>query len=114
MRVVGQNDSRVVYIASSESCEPKRFVRCWNKVEKKYIQEKQPNQFHCYNQSMGFFNRMDQNMIRMKMMEVPVLFEWQMLLLFRVRGYCVVLAIVKGDDSLPLLAFRRHVVNVIF
>ena len=23
-----QNDSRTVYIASSKSCEPKRFVRC--------------------------------------------------------------------------------------
>ena len=49
----------MVYIASSESCEPKRFVRCWNKVERKYIQEQQPNQFHCYNQNMDFVSRMD-------------------------------------------------------
>ena len=31
--VVGKNDSNAVYIACSESCETKRFVRCWNKVE---------------------------------------------------------------------------------
>ena len=53
------NDSSAVYIAFSESCEPKRFVWCGNKVERKYIQEQQPNQFHCYNQNMGFVNRMD-------------------------------------------------------
>ena len=29
---------RAVYIASSESCQPKRIVRCWNKVKRKYIQ----------------------------------------------------------------------------
>ena len=27
---------------------------------KKYIQEQQPKQFHCYNQNMGFVNRMEQ------------------------------------------------------
>ena len=32
-----KNHSRVVYIASSESCKPERFVRYWNKVERKYI-----------------------------------------------------------------------------
>ena len=52
----------MVYIASSESCKPKIFVQCWNKVERKYIQEQKSNKFPCYNQSMGFVNRMDQNM----------------------------------------------------
>ena len=33
--VVDWNNSSAIYIASSESCEPNRFVRCWNKVEKK-------------------------------------------------------------------------------
>ena len=44
----------VLYIASSESCEGKRFVRCWRKVERKYTattrtskKEEQPNQFNC-------------------------------------------------------------------
>ena len=37
------NDSSVIYIASSKSCEPKRFVRRWNRVGKKYIQEQQRN-----------------------------------------------------------------------
>ena len=34
--VVGQKESSAIDIASSRSCEPKRFVR---KVEKQYIQE---------------------------------------------------------------------------
>ena len=50
-------------IDSSESCEPKRYVWCWNKVERKYFQEQQPNQFHCYNQNMVFVNKMDQNVV---------------------------------------------------
>ena len=44
-------------MASSESCKPKRIVQCWNKVEGKYIQEQQPNQFNCYNQNMGSVNK---------------------------------------------------------
>ena len=32
----------MVYIASSKSSEPKRFVQRFNKVERKYIQQKQP------------------------------------------------------------------------
>ena len=58
------DDSKVVYVASSESFEPKGFVRCWNNVERKHIQEHLPNQFHCYNQNMGFVNRMDQNVAK--------------------------------------------------
>ena len=34
---------REIFVASTESCKPKRFVRCWNKVDRKYIQEQQPN-----------------------------------------------------------------------
>ena len=64
LTVVGKNDSSAVYMASSESCETKRFARCWNKIERKYIQKQQPNQFHCYNQNMGFVNRMDQNVAK--------------------------------------------------
>ena len=33
----------VVYIASSESYESKRFSWCWNKVKRKHIQEQQLN-----------------------------------------------------------------------
>ena len=61
-----------LHIASSKSCKPKRCSWCWNKVERKCIQEKHPNQFHCCNQNMGFVNRMDQRVgnyrigIRMK------------------------------------------------
>ena len=34
--------------------------------ERKYIQEQQPNQIHCYNQNMGFVNRMDQSVANYK------------------------------------------------
>ena len=47
-----------------ESCEPKTFVWCWNNVERKYIQEQQSNEFHFYSQNMGFVNRMDQNVVK--------------------------------------------------
>ena len=43
LTVVGLNDNRAVYIASSKISEPKRFVRRLNKVEGKYIQEQQLN-----------------------------------------------------------------------
>ena len=53
-------------IAFSESCQPKRFIQCWSKVEKKYTQQQQPNQFHCYSQIMGFVYRMDRNVAKSK------------------------------------------------
>ena len=77
--MVDYNDSRAVYIASSKYFEPKRFVRCWSKVERKYIQEQQPNQFHHYNQNMGFVNRMDQNVAKVSEWKNgggPRMFEW--------------------------------------
>ena len=61
---VGQNDIRAVYIAYSGSFQTKKFVRYWNKVERKYIKDQQPNQFHCYNQNMDFVKRMDKNMAK--------------------------------------------------
>ena len=39
MTWVGSDDNMEVYITSSESSKPKRFVRRWKKVERKYIQE---------------------------------------------------------------------------
>ena len=50
--MVGWNNNRVVYIASSKSFEPERFARRLNNMERKYIQEQQLNQFHCHNQNM--------------------------------------------------------------
>ena len=43
LTVVGLNNNRTVYIASSKFPEPKRFVRRLKKVEGKYIEEQQPN-----------------------------------------------------------------------
>ena len=55
LTVVSLHDKRAVYIASSKFSERKRFVRRLNKVEGKYIQEQQLNQFHCYNLNRVFF-----------------------------------------------------------
>ena len=114
---VSQNNSRVVYIASSESCEPKRFSGCWNKAERKCIQEQQPNQFHWYNQTMSFVNRMDQSLgnygigIRMKN-DGLCFFEWQILFL-RVRGYCIELTKMKAI-SLCLFQFFKDILSMQF
>ena len=66
LTVVGLNDNREVYIASSKFSEPKRFVRCMNKVERKYIEKQQLNQFHCYNKNRVFFEKMDQSVSKYK------------------------------------------------
>ena len=42
LTIVGRNDNRAVYIASSKPSEPNRFFRRLNKVERKYIQKQQP------------------------------------------------------------------------
>ena len=51
LTVVGLNDSRSVYnIVFSESCEPKRFVRCGKKIERtttKSISPLQPEHGFC-------------------------------------------------------------------
>ena len=98
LTVVGWNNSNAICIASSESCEPKRFARCRNKVEI-YIQEQQPNQLHCYKQNMGFVNRMDQHVTKYwypneKIVVFPACLNG-VCLLFRVNGYCVVLTKIK-------------------
>ena len=64
LAIVSKNNSRAVYIASSESCEPKRFSLCWSKVERKCTRTSaQPNQSHCYYQNKGFVYRMNNNQI---------------------------------------------------
>ena len=50
LTVVGWHDNMAVYIISNcLGSQPSRSVRRWNKVERKYIQAEQPNQFHVYN-----------------------------------------------------------------
>ena len=66
LTVVGLNDNRAIYIASSKFSEPKRFGPRLNKVDGKYIQEQLVKQFHCYNKNKGFFKRMDQSVSKYK------------------------------------------------
>ena len=117
--VVGWNDNRAVYIASNcLSSKPTRNVQRWSKIERKYIQVLQPNQFHCYNQCMGYVDRMDQNVakyrigIRMKkwwwapfawMLDVALQNSW---ILYRINKSC-------DSAQLSLLDFRREVVSSI-
>ena len=49
LTVVDTDDSSAIYITLPESCERRRIVRCWKKVERNYSQEQKPNQFDCYN-----------------------------------------------------------------
>ena len=62
--LVGTTYIRAVYIAFPQPSELNRLVRRWNKVERKYIQEQQPNEFYHYNQNMSFNNRMDENVAK--------------------------------------------------
>ena len=109
----------MVCITSSESCEPKRFSQCWNKLERKFIREKQPSQFRCYNQNIGFVNRMDQSWgsyrigVRMKKWWWH-LFVWMVDVVL--QGVRVLYRFNKNecDESLPLLAFRIDVISTIF
>ena len=114
LRVVGLNDNRAVYIASSKFFEPKRSVRRLNKVEGKYFQEQQLNQFHCHNRNRIFFERMDQSIskykigIRMKTVwwsPFTYMFDVSMLDV-ALQNACVLYHINKDevDESLSLLA----------
>ena len=99
-----KNKNSKVYITSSKSSEPKRFVRRLNKFERKYIQEQQPNWFHCYNQNMFFFlffltdwNRALPStglVSEWKNGSSPRVLEWSMLFLIT-RGCCIVLTKIK-------------------
>ena len=92
----------------------KDFLGVGTKLKKTYSKTT-ANQIHCYNQNIGFVNRMDQNVAKYwhpnkKLVVVPVC----------LNGRCCYTGCVssvginkdKGDNSLSLLAFQRHVVNV--
>ena len=119
LTVVDWNVITAVYIASNcLSSEHKRFVQRWNKVERKYMQVQQPNQFLCYKQTMEFVGRMDQNVAKYKI-GIPMkkwrraLFPWMFDIIL--QNVWVFYRIKDQDDeSLSLLSFRRHVVNAIF
>ena len=110
LTVVGLNDNRAVYIASSKFSEPKRFVRHLNKVEGKYIQKQQLNQFHYYNKNRGF-ERMDHSVskykIRIKKLWwSPFAYMFDVLMLsVALQNAWMLYNINKdeGDESLPLL-----------
>ena len=99
LTVVGWNNNSAIYIASSESCEPKRFVWCWKKVEIKYIQEQRPNQFQFYNYNIDFVNTMDQIVTTYlypheKIAVVPVCLSGRFRY-SRCGGYCIILTKIK-------------------
>ena len=95
------------------------MVRCCKKVERKYIQEQQPNQLHCYNHNWGSVNRMDQNVTKY-MTGIQTKKWWWSMFVWMVdvvlQGVWVFYRINKdeGDESLPLLAFRGDIVNAVF
>ena len=105
----------MVYIAFSESFQPKKFVRCWNKVERKYIQEQQPNQFHSYNQNMGFVSRMDKNVAKYRIGIQMKKWWWSpfVWMVDKVHGYYIVLTKIKAM-SLCLFWFFKEMLFMQF
>ena len=105
--MVGLNDNRAIYIASSKFSEPKRFGPRLNKVDGKYIQEQLIKQFHCYNKNKGFFKRMDQSVSKYKIgiRMIAYMFDVSMLDVVLQNAW-VLYHISKDevDESLPHLA----------
>ena len=113
--MVGWNNSSAIYIATSESCEPKRFVRCWNRVEKQHIQEQQS--VPLLQPECGFWQQNHRTWLSIgTRMKKSWWFSFIWMLDIVAQGTWVLYRINKdkGDDCLPLLAFRRHVVNITF
>ena len=84
---------------------------------KKYIQEHQPKQFHCHNQNMGFLTEWTRTLQRIGIrMKKWWWFQFVWMVDVVLQGAWVLYPITKdeGVESLPLLAFPRHVVNAIF
>ena len=110
---------RAVYIASSESCKPKIFVRFWNKVAK------ETNIFEIINQIsftvttktwvlLTEWTRTWPSIgIRMKKWRW-VQFVWIVNVVLQSAWVLCRINKDEGDESLTLLAFRWHVVNAIF
>ena len=107
LRVVGLNDNRAVYIASSKFFEPKRFVRRLNKVEGKYFQEQQLSQFHYFESRTGVFSKgwtrafpSTRLVSEWKQCGGPRLLICSMfqcwMLLFRMHVYCITLTKMKS------------------
>ena len=118
LTVVGWIDNSAINIASSESCERKRFVRYWNKVEKNIF--KKNNQIssaattRTWVLSTEWTKTWPSIDVQMKKWWwFP--FVWMTdFMLLRVRGVLYHINKDKGDESLPLLVFPRHDVNVTF
>ena len=92
--VAGQNDSRALYIASSESCKPDRNRFGFETKLKEYIQEQQPEHGFC--QKNGSERGQAQDWYpNEKNGGGTRLFEQQMLF-FRVPWYCIVLTKIKA------------------
>ena len=106
LTVVGLNKNTALYIASSKFSERKRFVRRLNKIEGKHIQEQQLNQFHCFNKSRVFFERIEQSVSKYnigiwmkngcgpRLLICPMFRCW--MLLFRMHGCCITLTKMKS------------------
>ena len=77
-----------------------------NNVERTYIQEEQPNKFHCYIQSMGLVDRMDQTLA--KFITGICMKEWWC------SPFALMVDAIFQNERMLYLAFRRDVVNAIF
>ena len=100
LTVVGWIDSSAINIASSESCERKRFVRCWNKVEKNIF--KKNNQIssaattRTWVLSTEWTKAWPSIDVQLKNGGGSRLFEWQILCCSGCGGYCTILTKIKA------------------
>ena len=126
--VAGQNDSRALYIASSESCQPERnLFRVGTKLKESIFKNNNqinstvttrtwllptewirtwPNTGLVFEWKNGRWNIYHSNKWYPFVWMVDVVLQGAWVL------YCINWD--KGDESLPLLAFRRYVINAIF
>ena len=112
LTVVDQSNTSAVYISSSESCEPKRYIRWWNKLKESIFKNN---------------NQIDSTITtRTWVLSTKWTRTWSGIILISEWKYGVCLNGVlkgewefyrvkkdQGDESKPLLAFERDVANVI-
>ena len=110
-------NNSAIYVGFSESYGPKRFIRCWNKIEKNIFISNNQISSTVTTRTWVFSTEWTRTW---PSISIPMKKWWWFPFVWMVdvfiQGAWVLYRINKdkGDDSLPLLAFWRQVVNVIF
>ena len=103
--VVGKNGSNAIYIACSESCEPKRFFRCWNKIEESIFKKNYEINSTVTTRTWVLSKEWTRKCPSTGM--ISKCCSSGVLVLYRINKD-------DGDKSVPVIAFQRDAVNPIF